>query len=145
METIDTATPTRQILEVIRRAELEIMETTGIEVILFANLPGLTDIETEHPLSIEDVVEVVCEYSRIADVERHTRRSEYVKARQIICYLTKKLIPKKSLKFIGERLGGQDHTTIIHSIQTVSNLIDTEDDFKETVGQLRVQIETRRA
>ena len=51
---------------------------------------------------------------------------------------------KNSLKTIGEHFGGRDHTTVIHSCQTVKDLMDTDTMFKENVQELtqKVQLAT---
>ena len=42
-----------------------------------------------------------------------------------------------SLKTIGFHFGGRDHTTVMHSVQTVSDLVDTDRKFREQVEELR--------
>ena len=61
-----------------------------------------------------------------------TRKREIVQARQITMYLAK-AFTKNSLKTIGEHFGGRDHTTVIHSCQTVKDLMDTDTVFRENV------------
>ena len=69
-----------------------------------------------------------------------TRKREVVQARQITMYLAKKFT-KSSLKNIGEHFGGFDHTTVIHSCQTVENLMDTDSEYKESVLELQQKVQ----
>jgi chromosomal replication initiator protein len=46
----------------------------------------------------------------------------------------------KSLKNIGEVFGGRDHSTVIYSIKTVQDLMETDTFFKETVLELEKKI-----
>ena len=46
-----------------------------------------------------------------------------------------------SLKAIGGHFGGRDHSTVIHSCQAVRNLIDTDEDFRDTVDELKKRIQ----
>jgi chromosomal replication initiation ATPase DnaA len=39
-----------------------------------------------------------------------------------------------SLKSIGQMVSGRDHTTVIHSINTVKDRCDTEEGYKELVN-----------
>jgi chromosomal replication initiator protein len=54
-------------------------------------------------------------------------------------YLAKKFT-KSSLKNIGEHFGGFDHTTVIHSCQTVEDLMDTDNEYKEKVDELQQKV-----
>ena len=47
----------------------------------------------------------------------------------------------RSLKTIGEHFGGRDHTTVIHSCQTVKDLMDTDSSFKESVVELQQKVQ----
>jgi len=51
------------------------------------------------------------------------------------------LLTKNSLKTIGEHFGGRDHTTVIHSCQTVKDLMDTDSLFKESVLELQQKVQ----
>lgn len=46
-----------------------------------------------------------------------------------------------SLKTIGEHFGGRDHTTVIHSCQTVRDLMDTDTGFKDNVMELQQKLQ----
>ena len=70
---------------------------------------------------------MVCEYFDVPydKLLQKTRKREIVQARQITMYLAK-AFTKNSLKTIGEHFGGRDHTTVIHTCQTVKDLMDTD-------------------
>ena len=96
-------------------------------------------------LTIENIQKLVCEYFGITydQVMVKTRRREIVQARQITMFLAKKFT-KSSLKNIGDHFGGYDHTTVIHSCQTVENLMDSDGNYKSQVQELtqKVQLAT---
>ena len=52
-----------------------------------------------------------------------------------------KMFTKNSLKTIGEHFGGRDHTTVIHSFQTVKDLMDTDIMYRESVMELQQKIQ----
>jgi len=54
-------------------------------------------------------------------------------------FLAKKLT-NQSLKAIGERFGGRDHSTVIYSCNTVQDLMDTDNEFKTSVLELEKKI-----
>lgn len=93
-------------------------------------------------LTIENIQKMVCEYFSLPydKLLIKTRKREVVQARQITMYLAKKFT-KSSLKNIGEHFGGFDHTTVIHSCQTVENLMDTDTEYKESVLELQQKVQ----
>ena len=93
-------------------------------------------------ITIDTIQKMVCEffdlpYDRLL---QKTRKREIVQARQITMYLSK-IFTKNSLKTIGEHFGGRDHTTVIHSCQTVKDLMDTDNLFRESVMELQQKVQ----
>jgi len=93
-------------------------------------------------LTIENIQKMVCEYFHIQydRLLAKTRKREVVQARQITMYFAKKFT-KNSLKHIGEHFGGFDHTTVIHSCQTVENLMDTDAEYKEHLLEIQQKVQ----
>jgi hypothetical protein len=58
------------------------------------------------------------------DLISSRRHPKYVLARQMTCFLARRHTTH-SLPAIGRRLGGRDHTTVLHSINRLQSLIDT--------------------
>jgi len=93
-------------------------------------------------LTIENIQTMVCEYLNVPydKLLEKTRKREIVQARQITMYLAK-MFTKNSLKTIGDHFGGRDHTTVIHSCQTVRDLMDTDPGFKDSVLTLQQKLQ----
>jgi chromosomal replication initiator protein len=93
-------------------------------------------------ITIDNIQKMVCEYYDVPyeKLQQKTRKREIVQARQITMYLAK-AFTKNSLKTIGEHFGGRDHTTVIHSCQTVKDLMDTDSVFKENVVELTQKVQ----
>src|SRR3954469_25050822 len=93
-------------------------------------------------ITIESIQKMVCEYFDVPydKLLQKTRKREIVQARQITMYLAKSFT-KNSLKTIGEHFGGRDHTTVIHSCQTVKDLMDTDSMFRENVVELTQKVQ----
>jgi chromosomal replication initiator protein len=93
-------------------------------------------------ITIDAIQKMVCDYFDVAydKLLQKTRKREIVQARQITMYLAKSFT-KNSLKTIGEHFGGRDHTTVIHSCQTVKDLMDTDSLFKESVLELQQKVQ----
>ena len=51
-----------------------------------------------------------------------------------------KTIPNNSLKSIGNHFGGRDHSTVIHAVQAVNDMIDTDKIFKKNIGEINKRL-----
>jgi chromosomal replication initiator protein len=93
-------------------------------------------------ITIDTIQKMVCDYFNVPyeKLLQKTRKREIVQARQITMFLAK-AFTKNSLKTIGEHFGGRDHTTVIHSCQTVKDLMDTDVLFKESVIELQQKVQ----
>jgi chromosomal replication initiator protein len=92
-------------------------------------------------ISIESIQKMVCDYLKIPidQVKAKTRKREIVQARQISMFFAKELT-KASLKTIGMHFGGRDHSTVIHAVQTVNDLMVTDKEFKIHIEELKKRI-----
>ncbi|MEO8400030.1 MAG: chromosomal replication initiator protein DnaA [Ignavibacteriaceae bacterium] len=93
-------------------------------------------------ITIENITKVVCSYLNIDEnkVRDKTRKKEVVLSRQIAMYLSKELT-KSSLKTIGLHFGGRDHSTVIHSCNSIEQLKLNDSSLNEMIETLRNQIE----
>lgn len=93
-------------------------------------------------VSVEYIQKIVCEYFEvpIEKLKEKTRKRQFVQARQLSMYLAKNYT-KNSLKVIGKYFGGRDHSTVIHSCQSIKDLLDTDPDFKEAVEEIQKKIQ----
>ena len=100
--------------------------------------------ETRINLTIEEIQRITCHYFNISEdlVRAKTRKREVVQARQVAMYFSKQLT-QHSLKTIGLHFGGRDHSTVIHSCQSVENQMETDPKFKEMLDEIGHKIELR--
>ncbi len=92
-------------------------------------------------ISIDTIQKIVCEYFGLPQdkLKEKTRKREIVQARQLSMHFAK-TYTKSSLKQIGKHFGGKDHSTVIHSCQTVRDLMDVDDTFKGYVDDINKKI-----
>ena len=93
-------------------------------------------------VSIDFIQKQVAEYFDVPVelLKERTRKRAIVQARQLSMYFAKQFT-NKSLKSIGDFFGGRDHSTVIHSNQAIENLIETDEDFSESVKEIKKVIE----
>lgn len=89
-------------------------------------------------LAVSDVVEKVARYFDVepASIYEKTRRKEIVKPRQLIMYILREDFAV-SYPSIGQKLGGRDHTTVIHSCEKIKRELDGNEELAEEISQLR--------
>jgi len=92
-------------------------------------------------ITVEYIQKLVAEHFSLPvdKLQGKTRKRQVVIARQLSMYLAKNLTDK-SLKAIGQNFGGRDHSTVIYSCRTVSDLMETDVIFKDTVSELEKKI-----
>jgi chromosomal replication initiator protein len=96
---------------------------------------------TAREVSIEYIQKVVCDYFDlpIEMLKSKTRKREVVQARQISMYFSKKMT-KSSLANIGAHCGGKDHATVLHACRTVTNLSETDKQFRVYLEDLEKKL-----
>jgi chromosomal replication initiator protein len=92
-------------------------------------------------ITVEFIQQLVAEHFDVPTerLQQETRKRNVVIARQLSMYLAKNLT-NKSLKAIGERFGGRDHSTVIYSCKAVQDMMDTDMIFKDTVAEIEKKI-----
>lgn len=100
------------------------------------------DIDSE--VGIDYIQKTVSEFFKVSidQLKDKTRKKEIVMARQLAMYFSKEYT-NLSLKSIGYHYGGRDHSTVIHAVQTVNDLYDTDNTFKRTVDELRKKLKLK--
>ena len=96
---------------------------------------------TAREVSIEYIQKVVCDYFDLPleILKSKTRKREVVQARQISMYFSKKMT-KSSLANIGAHCGGKDHATVLHACRTVTNLSETDKQFRAYLEDLEKKL-----
>ena len=89
-------------------------------------------------LNIEKIQTVVSSFFKISMQEMLSpRRSRsLVRPRQIAMYLSKKYT-SKSLPDIGRKFSNRDHTTVIHAVKTVEQLMQKDEEMRKNINNIR--------
>ncbi len=96
---------------------------------------------TKREITIDYIQKVVCDYfdMNIDVLQSKSRKREIVQARQIAMFFAKNLT-SSSLSTIGSQIGGKDHATVLHAYKTVSNLSETNKEFKEYIKDIEKKL-----
>jgi chromosomal replication initiator protein len=105
----------------------------GREVTLESTQDILRDLlrSNERIITIEDIQKRVANHYniKISEMSSVRRARTVVRPRQIAMYLSKILTPK-SLADIGSKFGKKDHTTVIHAVKKVEQLMAEDADVR---------------
>ena len=112
----------------------------GREITLDLAQDCLADIlrSSDRKLSIEEIQRKVAEHYniRLSDMIGPKRLRNIARPRQVAMYLSKQLTPR-SLPEIGRRFGGRDHTTIMHGVRKIEELMTTDSQLADDLQLLR--------
>ena len=92
-------------------------------------------------ISAKKIVKAVADFYDIEekDLLHRSRKKDVVKPRQIAMYLMREEL-KSSYPVIGERLGGRDHTTAIHSCEKIGHDLLTNTELEEELQAIKTKI-----
>ena len=92
-------------------------------------------------ININYIQEIVSKFFNISieQMKDKARKKEIVIARQVAMYFSKDFT-NNSLKSIGFHFGGRDHSTVIHAVQSVNDMIDTDSVFRNNIKEINKRI-----
>ena len=122
---------------------IAIIDLTGRE-------PNLKDVEkllkayiqaSYRKTSAQTIIKTVCEFYGLTSNEllKKSRKTFLVKPRQITMYLLRE-DTKASFPDIGNRLGGKDHSTVIHAYRKISEETENNEVLKQEINLIRERI-----
>jgi len=127
--------------------ELEgVLNSIIIHSQLKGKVPSLNDIKgliknsikPKKAAPIEDIVKIIAGFYNIEPqiIYKKTRKKEIVKPRQIIMYILRE---DYSMPYptIGQKLGGRDHTTVIHSYEKIKKELKEDSFLVQEIEQIR--------
>lgn len=96
-------------------------------------------VKPKKTISFETIVKQISEYYNLDDriIYEKTRRKEIVKARQMIMFILREDF-NESYPSIGSKLGGKDHTTVIHSYEKIKQELQTNPVLMKELDDIRI-------
>jgi chromosomal replication initiator protein len=117
----------------------------GRPVTLDSSQEVLHDILKAHDrrVTIEEIQRRVAEHYniRLTDMSSARRARAVARPRQVAMYLAKQLT-SRSLPEIGRKFGNRDHTTVMHAVSRIGELMERDGSFAEDVELLRRMLES---
>jgi chromosomal replication initiator protein len=137
-------------------SNIRVLEGSLIRIGAFASLTKISiDIQTakevlksiikpkEELISIDLIQKVVSTFFnvKVSDLKAKRKYKGYVLPRQVGMYLSRKMTDASLLE-IGDKFGGKDHSTVLHSIKKVEEKMSNDPSFKETIENLHGRIKS---
>lgn len=96
------------------------------------------NIKPKKTVAVKDVVRIVSDFYNIKEesIYEKTRHKEVILPRQVIMYLLREDFGI-SYPSIGQKLGGRDHTTVIHSCEKIKTDLKENSGLSEEISQIR--------
>ena len=100
--------------------------------------------DSNNEIDIDYIQNTVANYFKITKekMKDKIRKKEIVIARQVAMYFSKDFT-NHSLKSIGSHFGGRDHSTVIHAVQSVNDMIDTDNIFRNSIQDLKKKFQIK--
>lgn len=91
--------------------------------------------------NLKKLIKVVAEFYGLEekDLLSNSRKKEIVRPRQIVMYLLRTEL-KYSFPFIASKLGGKDHTTVIHACEKIENELNKNEELVEEIKQIKLRV-----
>lgn len=100
--------------------------------------------EIQSDVSVDFIQKTVADYFKIEleALKGKVKKREIVVPRQVAMYFCKRYT-QLTLSLIGENFGGRDHSTVIHALEMVEDLMKTDPNFKNQVEDLGKKLKSR--
>ncbi len=97
------------------------------------------NIKPKKIVAIKDIVRIIADQYSLSEevIYEKTRRKEIVRARQVAMYLLREDF-NVSYPLIGQKMGGRDHTTVIHSHLKIKEDIKTDPSLLQEIEKIRI-------
>jgi chromosomal replication initiator protein len=116
----------------------------GREITMELTQDCLSDIlrASDRKITVEEIQRKVSDHFniRLSDLIGPKRVRTFARPRQIAMYLAKQLT-SRSLPEIGRRFGGRDHTTVMHGVRKIEELMQKDSQIADDVEMLRRALE----
>lgn len=101
----------------------------------------LSEDDDHKVITVESITKAVSGYYKIpmGDIRGKTRKKEVAMARHISMFMCHKIL-KKTLEEIGEFFENRDHSTVIHGIKKIQNLVKDDTKLSHTIYEIESRL-----
>ncbi len=100
--------------------------------------------EIQSDVSVDYIQKTVADFFKVGteQMKGKVKKREIVIPRQTAMYFCKRYT-QLTLALIGENFGGRDHSTVIHALESVEDMMKVDSNFKNSVDELTKKFKSR--
>ena len=109
-------------------------------------LLGLFIEDDQKQITMDLIIKVASDFYniRVVDLKSGKKHKAIATARQAVMYMARQMTALSTIE-IGQRLGGRDHSTVIHAVKKIEGLMETDHNVVRTMSELQRTIRTSAA
>ena len=95
-------------------------------------------VRPQKTISINDVIRTIANFYNVEERELYekTRKKEVVRPRQVTMYILREDF-NTSYPYIGQKMGGRDHTTVIHAYEKIKRDLKQDVLLSQEIEQIK--------
>ncbi len=119
------------------------INNADIDITLAKKIVGDFSCYEKKVITIDEIIKKVSDYYgvEVSAINTRSRKREVVLVRQISMYLAKKYLDMSTSK-IGQYVGDRDHATVLHACKTITNLADTDKQFRTELNEIDMSLQS---
>lgn len=119
------------------------INNADIDINLARRIVGDFSNYEKKTITIDEIIKTVADYYgvEVSAINTRSRKREVVLVRQVAMFLAKKHLDLSTSK-IGQYVGNRDHATVLHACKTVTNLADTDKQFRTELNEIDQALQT---
>lgn len=119
------------------------INNSDIDISLARRIVGDFSNYEKKTITIDEIIKTVADYYgvEVSAINTRSRKREVVLVRQVAMFLAKKHLDLSTSK-IGQYVGNRDHATVLHACKTVTNLADTDKQFRTELNEIDQALQT---
>lgn len=119
------------------------INSADIDINLARRIVGNFSNFEKRPITIDEIIKKVTEFYAVdpSSINTRSRKREVVLVRQVAMYLAKKYLDLSTSK-IGQYIGNRDHATVLHACKTITNLAETDKQFRYELNQIEIMLQS---
>ena len=96
-------------------------------------------------ITIDSIIKTVCDNYNVSieNINSKSRKQPIVQARQVAMYLAQRHIKDITLVRIGEQIGQKDHTTVLHSCNTIKEQLEYNKELRSEIEKIEKELSKR--
>ena len=118
------------------------INNADIDINLARRIVGDFSDYEKKSITVDDIIKTVSDFYGIEPeaINTKSRKREVVLVRQVAMFLAKKYLDLSTSK-IGLYIGNRDHATVLHACKTITNLADTDKQFRSELNEIDLALQ----